>query len=567
MTTRKLDDATLVQSLAEWTRRFSRSSAAKKRQLLAALKDRPIRDGALLRQLHEALCFMRACPDDAALLGIVEQSLAAFPRRLDGLQASGAQAEAAALDGIGAIGTTVRCAFSLPLVRWLLDRFPDAVDIDWDQPETEVSLGCIFSMLSGPVAEEPLVEADTTYRSWVKLHKGDRSISDLQWLLGLLEEKIPDGRVRRAFYDRLSLFIRWELREGDLPDKATHGPRQAVFHPSGTVEKPGAVLPHSLPGEPVAVRPVASIEAKALIDLARTAMAVRHRETHAFNYADPRDVRVADLGRGIQIAWFGVVPEHRLPLRALFGFLILKNSIPVGYGDAALLFDWIDGGGGISIFETFRHGESAFIFHRLVAFLHQQLGIRAIHISRWDIGHHNPEGIESRAFWFYYRLGFRPKDDGLRQLADREHQRIKTELGYRSSRKTLEKLSRAGMFLGLDNDGEPSVHDFETRRVTLKAGALCAQTGSEKLMADLADMIGAKHWQAWDGPDRLALERLAPVLALIPDLHRWPSGERRAILNLIRAKAGRSEADYLRQLSSLPRLRAVILGLGAPDTG
>jgi hypothetical protein len=324
-------------------------------------------------------------------------------------------------------------------------------------------------------------------------------------------------------------------------------------------------LPHGLPGEPVTVRALTSVEATELIALARTALAVRHRETHAFNCANPQDALVADLGRGIQIAWLGVLPEYRLPLRALFGFLILKNGVPVGYGDAALLFDWIEGGGGISIFETFRQSEAVFIFHRYVAFLHQHLGIRAIHISRWDIGHNNPEGIESRAFWFYYRLGCRPKDDGLCRLATREFLRIKQQSGYRSSRKTLETLSRAGMFLSLENDLDLSVQDFKTRRITHRAGALSSHMGLERLTAQLAGRLGVLNWQAWDRSERLALERLAPVLALIADLQSWPASERRAIVSLIRAKAGQHEAEYLRRLASLPRLRAAILGLGAPQ--
>lgn len=565
MKSRDVDEAALVQSLAELTRRFSRASSAKKKRLLAALKDRPIRNGALLRQLYDALCFMRAYPEDASLLGLVEESLGALPRRLASLQDSAAKAEAEVLDGSGAAGTSVRCAFSLPIARWLVDRFPKAVDIDWDQPEAEDGLGCVFSMLGGPVAEESLVEADTSYRSWVRVHKADRSISDLRWLLDFLEEKIPDSDVRRAFYDRLHLCVRWELREGDLLERASHGSRHPVCFQSGPWIKPDVELPHSLPGEPVTVRPVASIEALELIALARKALAVRHRETHAFNYANPRDVRVADLGRGIQIAWFGVLPEHRLPLRALFGLLILKNGVLVGYGDAALLFDWIEGGGGINIFEEFRRGEAAFIFHRYVAFLHQHLGIRAIHISRWDIGHKNPEGIDSRAFWFYYRMGFRPKHDGLRRLAGRAYSRMKQEVGYRSSQRTLEKLSRAGMFLSLESAIDPSVEVFETRRVTQRAGELSSQMGSMKLTAQLAENLGVKNWQSWDRANRLALERLAPVLALMTDLKSWPARERRSIVSLVRAKAGQHEAEYLRRLALLPRLRAAILGLGAPQ--
>jgi hypothetical protein len=533
-------------------------------RLLAALKDRPISDSAVLRQLYDALCFIRACPDDAQLLAIAADSLAAIPKRLKSLQDCDAQAASTAFENSGAIGTTVQTAFSLPIARWLVDRFADAVDIDWEEPETENRLACIFSMFRGPVAEEPLVEADTSYRSWVQVHKGNRPISDLQWLLGVLEEKIPDAQVRRAFYDRLSLFVRWELRPGEPLEKLHHTPAYPVFLHSGSLVKSGLELPQCLPGEPVTVRPVTSTEANDLIDTARTAMAVRRRETHAFNHANPDDVLVADLGRGVQIAWMGVLPEHRLPLRALYGFLILKNGIPIGYGDAALLFDWIDGGGGISIFETFRNGESMFIFRRFAAFLHQHMSIRAIHISRWDIGHNNPEGIVSRAFWFYYRLGFRPKNKGLCRLAAREFQRITEESAYRSSRKTLERLSQVGMFVGLDADVESTVQDFETRRVSQKAAAVVLQTGAEKLTAKMAGAIGAKNWQTWPRSERRAFESLAPVLALVPDLQGWRPTDRRAIVKLVRAKAGRHEAEYLRRLAELPQLRAVILGLGSP---
>lgn len=162
--------------------------------------------------------------------------------------------------------------------------------------------------------------------------------------------------------------------------------------------------------------------------MARRALAVRHRQTQAFSRASPHDTRVADLGRGFQIAWLGVLPQHRLPPGALVGLLILTNGAPIRYGDAARLRDGIDGGG-IGVFEPFRHGEPAFHLHRHVAFLHQHRGIRAIPIGRWDIGHDNPAGIETRAFWSRDRLGFRPQDEGLRRLAAREFQRIRPGQG------------------------------------------------------------------------------------------------------------------------------------------
>jgi hypothetical protein len=561
------DQTALVASLAALTRQFSAAHARKKLRLLAALKSRPIHDGMLLRQLYDALCFMRAYPDDAALLGAVEDGLRTFPSRVKRLHErdaeTGTEREAAALDDSGAAGTRVHTAFSLPMVRWLVERFPETVEIDWDEPETEHSLASVFSMCSGPVAEEPLFEADTAYRSWVQVHKGNRSISDLRWLLDLLALKMPEPVVQRAFYARLRLFVCWQLREGDVPQCASQRTAKPVHFQSAPLLKPGLELPHSLPGERVTVRAPAVVEARELITLARTAMAWRHRETHAFNYANPRDVQLAELGHGLQIVWMGVLPQHRLPLRALFGFLILKNGTPIGYGDAALLFDWIEGGGGISIFDNFRQGEAVFIFHRYTAFVHQHLGVRAMHISRWDIGHNNPEGIESRAFWFYYRLGFRPKDEGLQRLAAREFGRMKAGSGYRTPPKTLEKLSQSGMFLSLTKDSVESEPHFQSRRVTQKAEALVAQVGLETLTAQVAERLGLESRQSWSPSEHRAFARWAPVLALIDDLPCWPASERRAIVSLVRAKAGRSEIEYLRRLAARPRLRAAILALGA----
>jgi hypothetical protein len=89
--------------------------------------------------------------------------------------------------------------------------------------------------------------------------------------------------------------------------------------------------------------------------------------------------------------------------------------------------------------------------------------------------------------------------------------------------------------------------------------------GPTKLTAEVANILGVENWESWGCADRQALERLAPVLALIEDLKDWPARERRSIVSLVRAKAGPRETEYLRRLAVLPRLRAAILGLGAPQ--
>ena len=62
---------------------------------------------------------------------------------------------------------------------------------------------------------------------------------------------------------------------------------------------------------------------------------------------------------------------------------------------------------------------------------------------------------------------------------------------------------------------------------------------------------------------------MAPILALIPDLDRWRPGEKRALVRIIRAKGGRSEAAYVGLLRGHARLARSLHALAdsAPATG
>jgi hypothetical protein len=72
------------------------------------------------------------------------------------------------------------------------------------------------------------------------------------------------------------------------------------------------------------------------------------------------------------------------------------------------------------------------------------------------------------------------------------------------------------------------------------------------------------RWRTWPQGERLAFERLAPVLGAISDLPDWSVRERRALVDVIRAKGGPREADYLRRMQAHVRLRDSLLRLGAP---
>ena len=145
------------------------------------------------------------------------------------------------------------------------------------------------------------------------------------------------------------------------------------------------------------------------------ALSARNRELYPLLHANPQDVWLADLERGIRIALVGVLPESRLPLESYYSYLVLKNGIPVGYGGGSLLFDRLELAG--NIFESFRQGESAYIFSQVYRTFFHLCGAPYLLVPRYQVGYENEEALQSGAFWFYHKLGFRPEDPAVLALA------------------------------------------------------------------------------------------------------------------------------------------------------
>ena len=139
----------------------------------------------------------------------------------------------------------------------------------------------------------------------------------------------------------------------------------------------------------------------------------------------------------------GILPERRLPLRAGFGTFFLHNGVPIGYADAFGLCEHIDVS--FNIFYAFRSGESAFCFARLLKLYHQLFGSTVFSIDAYQLGQGNQEAIEAGAFWFYRKLGFRPTDPGIENIARREENRMAKERRHRTSASTLKKLARGAL--------------------------------------------------------------------------------------------------------------------------
>src|SRR5262249_7965859 len=142
-----------------------------------------------------------------------------------------------------------------------------------------------------------------------------------------------------------------------------------------------------------------------ILDTIVATSAVRYRELWGFVHPDEH-VYHADLGRGVDFYFFGVAKEWRLPIRAYHCGMFFKNGVPVGYVETLSVPQRCEVG--FNLYYTFRDGETAWLYARLLKFLRQELNARRFSIDPYQLGHENEEAIASGAFWFYRKLGFRP---------------------------------------------------------------------------------------------------------------------------------------------------------------
>lgn len=551
-TTRPESTGHLLALLNLAKNRFTPADCATKVASLRTLKDREILQAPSLFQLHETLCFLRAYPESPELLRLVDKALQNFAARVDRIHTTGSSADVKHLRDTGIAHTTSYYPFSHPMAQWLAARFPTDVEIDWEDTEGLDKIRGILPLIAVYAENDALDDERISLRDWVRAAKGTQGVSDLRWLLKTLERSPLSPATVQHLYDSAELLLGWTLREATASRTLATFPTGRTYYHRGPLKRGAIDLRREIRKPLSALTSTSTQTGKALIHLYRSALSVRHREFHPLTHATPSDVLLADMGRGLRVALVGVAPECRLPLEGYYSFLVLKNGVPVSYGGGGALLDRLEIAA--NIFETFRQGESAYIYSQICRAFHHLCGSQYFLVKRYQIGYENPEAIQSGAFWFYYKLGFRPLHPSARALAEAERQRIAAAPGYRSPRKTLATLAESDMCLGLTAGDQGGFRDLEQGRIGLLVTQHIARRyGGNRAAAvrgttrGVARTLGIHRWQDWSASERMALERFAPILALIPDLPRWNPGEKRALAGIIRAKGGRSEAQYIRR--------------------
>ena len=555
------------------------------------LKSQVIRDAESLIRLHETLLFLRAYPPSPRILNQVESILKTFEQRVSQLRAS--DVDLSPLDDSevsGIAGTTVTSNFSYEIVRWLVTKHSREIEIDWDWFEEEDRFGATMRRFLPLLEEDAMVEAHVPYREWLRAAKSRND--ELAWIIERFgsrdrkparsgdrsELRIRLEKQKAELYDSLKLHVQWDFSFRASRTGMKLPGRKIFFHDEPLIKRRDVSLIAKLGSPPIAAQKLSRAEGERILDMARETSAVRYRELHGFTCGDSRRMLKANLGRGVDIFVMGVPPQHRLPLRAYTAALIFKNGVPVAYFEGLSVFERMESG--FNLFYTFREGETAWLFSRVLRLMRQLLRVTVFSIDPYQIGHENEEGIESGAFWFYRKLGFRPVLPELMKLALAEEKKIAANARYRTPAKTLRKLAAGHMLF----EGPPSVpasagmsHSraankwdrFQVRNVGLAvqrrmAGDFDGHANriQQASLDYVARALGIDP-RAWNLSELETLNNLSLVLAMIPGMNRWSGEDKRLAASIIRAKAGNDERRYLRLMQMHEPLREAIIKLGS----
>ena len=537
--------------------RYGAGSAEVKLALLRRLERADLRSARAVSRLHEALCFLRAYPDDARLLAQVERMLARFAGRADLRRAR------EALTDTGIAGTAIRYRFFWSTLRWLVRRWPERIKIDRSETEIADKLASALPLLITWAEAAALKELGPPAFAAIDRLRA-RGEGDAAFFARRIAAMPGDGFTREAFHDAIE--PTYELEPGpDTParTRAKHAAAPLAYQ-RGPLRRARPDLREELGRRYRAVRLASAREGGQLIELARSAMVTRSRDLDAFAYGNARDVRLVDDGGGLGFVLIGVMPERRALIAATRGYLILHNGVPIGYGEAFVIGR--SATMTFNIFATFRGGEAAYTFARTLAMVRHLFGAESFSLDPYQLGKGNDEALASGAWWFYYKLGFRPLAGRARRPLREELARMRADPAHRSSEATLRTLAESRLLFDFDRSRTPVLSPVAEPGLRIGDG-LAARAGGERervlaqCSREAMRLTGVRSLRGFSAGERLAWQRWSPVVVFaLPGVSRWSPAERRALARVIRAKGGRDEGQFIARFAAHPKLERALFG-------
>jgi hypothetical protein len=558
--------------------RFGPGEAARVAKLLSRLAAARFSDTASLLRFHETLLFLRAFPHGPAVVRATEQILNKFHTRVEALRNAGVDIDDFdTYEFSGIAGTRMEDTLSFDVARWLVHRMPREVEIAWENYEPGRELGTTGPRFIPLLEDDSNVEADTPWRQWLEAASGKKN-NTAAWLTSRFEQLPLPPQQKAELYESLRVPLRWDLQNSRITRTRNWKPvRSAFYHTESLIPRSNVSLAEELAKRPPKLTKLSRKQGNEVIELIREVMLVRYRELYGTTLGDPRSVVRVDLGtheagRGVTIYLWNLPPDRRLPLRAYVAGLTLKNGVPINYIEAIGLCEWMEVG--FNTFYTFRGGEAGWIYAQVLRCLCHRMGTTCVSVYPYQLGHDNEEAIQSGAFWFYRKLGFRPGRADLQKLAEQEEKKIAADKKYRTPARTLKRLAAGHVFYELPGSEVGAWDKFSTGNIGLQVNRRMARDfggdairmrehSRRALERILFPKSSGLSTRSWTPLEKSAFENFALVLSQVAELRAWTREEKEDLVRIIRAKAKPDEMLYLHLTQRHRRLRKALLRLGS----
>lgn len=499
-------------------------------ELLEQLSGIPLDKASFIQAYHEQLLFLRAFPASKKVYAAAGEGLA----RIAAAVQNASPTLYAHLCGDGIAHTELICSYSLSLTEWLSNTFSASVSLhssgaDYETVRKTLQLVC-------PNAEfEKVTQGNRSLGKRITILTGLREGREqLRWLLQAFAGSDISRGVQEELFRQLQVYVQWKT-EAPMYSRTflQYGKGSQFYHKSANTPNIQQLLRQKINTPEI----LTHRDKTALCKTIKTSLALLCRETDPVTFADEKKVQLFNMGRGFKIALLYMKPEKTLSLDCYIGYMAFKNGVPVSYGGG-----WIFGHRckiGVNIYPAFRKGESKWIFCQVLRLYHQYFNITCFTVNPYQFGKANTEGLKSGAFWFYYRLGFRPVNTFINTLAQSEWDKISSREQYRSPESVLKKFTACPVSLELSEKMIPTYDAAELSCLISRLINLYAGCNRNKALS-AGHRILQGHYGISTKNETLIL------LCLLSDNKRLPAkSEMKKIAHLWRLKEKGAEREFI----------------------
>jgi hypothetical protein len=509
---------------------------------------------ASLTTLHDMLLYLKAFPQSENVAALADKSLRLLENFLLKEVNKKNKAVLKAIENTGISGSRIVASFSYELISSLVEVFPDAVRYDSCAVDPDEYFSLLQTLLPFPLKEHFMEGGWSTVDEWLDAICNKDRHRKLNLILTLFREAaIPKAQCDLLF-DRLQLYIEADLTRMPSRSNIFLPVSSPYIHHDGVLKK--VDVSSVIHSEIEEDHSVTIEERKRIVSAVRWTLFALFRETDPGTYADLHDVRVFNVGRGLQIVLLGMKHEWRNPVDAYIGFMAFKNGCPYAYGGAWMLGPMAKIG--INIFPAYRGGESAFFFAQLMRVYQQVFQPEYFVAEPYQVGRDNPEGIETGAFWFYYRLGYRPIKPILKKLAATEFEKLKSGKVKKSSAVVLRKLV-ADELVWVEREKEKLLKEkFDTAMLSAKLFTVIQKRYKGDLIAFRKDALRSMQPRVFSIDEQLLLAEIMPTLCdyvyASGGLNGWSDKECDDLHQIMLEKTRGVDSEYARLFAMHQRL-------------